>query len=166
MKSHSKILDLPSEVQLEVDIWLDTGKPMTFISDNLRAKEYPISPRQVERYKRSRTSPPVSLVELSDAPNLPSLSEDGLSNDMKQERLAAVILDAVDTLYRNFKMTPDLRTARVLNEMASTANNILRARLEREDDNPGVVNFTLNIANLEDRYAIDQSPDDNIPDAV
>ncbi|MHC5613578.1 MAG: hypothetical protein ACYTXA_21915 [Nostoc sp.] len=49
---------------------------------------------------------------------------------------------------------------------AITANNILRARLEREDDNPGIVNLTLSIANLEDRYPLNQPYEDIIPDAV
>ncbi|WP_375491952.1 hypothetical protein [uncultured Nostoc sp.] len=154
MKSQSKILSLPEDIQLEVDTLLDTGKPMTFISDSLRAKGYPISPRQVERYKRSRISPPVNLVEAADKPNIPSLSEEGISNDDKQQRLSEVILDTLDTLYRSFKNTPDLRTARVMNELASTANNILRARFERETANPGNVNVTFSIGKLEDSYPV------------
>lgn len=139
-----KVRSLPDAIREQVDSMLVRGIPAPSISKWLANQGHQVTVRQIYNYKDKSVPLPV----LSDRQEASTYSDDATDPEMFKQLLKTT-LEAVDTLRETFKLTGDLRTARVLREMTETAAGIIKYRLEHDQPDP-VVNVVLQMESLED----------------
>ena len=145
-----KVRTLPDALREQVDTMITKGIPAPSISRWLANQGHPVTVRQIYNYKDKSVPLPVP----SDRQGQATYSDDASDPDMFKGLLKTT-LDAVDNLNETFKLTGDLRTARVLREMAETASGMLKYRLQNEQPDP-VVTVSLNMESLEAALGIDE----------
>ncbi|AUT01356.1 hypothetical protein CLI64_13625 [Nostoc sp. CENA543] len=152
------VSNLPDDIKSKVTEQLAKGIPAPSISRWLASQGHKVTPRQLYNFK-DKTVPTVAPRESGD----PVYEEDATDSVMFK-RLLKTSLDAVENLRDTYRLTGDLRTARVLREMLETASGILKYRLQYDQPDP-VVNVQLQIASLEAELALaEDSRDFRNPD--
>lgn len=133
---------LPEDIREAVDNQLARGIPAPSICRWLSNQGFKVTARQLYNYKDK--SVPRAVLS---APEAPIYSPDATDSQMLRSLLKTT-LDAVSSLNDQFTLTGDLRTARVLREMAETASGLLKFRLTNEQPDPHI-EVSVNLGSLE-----------------
>ncbi|MEH2090727.1 hypothetical protein [Nostoc sp.] len=133
---------LPEDIREAVDNQLARGIPAPSICRWLSNQGFKVNPRQLYNYKDKSVPKAVPS-----APEASIYSPDATDSQMLRSLLKTT-LDAVSSLNDQFTLTGDLRTARVLREMAETASGLLKFRLTNEQPDPHI-EVSVNLGSLE-----------------
>jgi hypothetical protein len=155
---------LDSDDRYQVETMIDLGLSTTAISEKIRFLGGNVTPRQIESHKKHRVSTIIPEARMTvETPSSRRISEEGLTTDQMQQRLLNATLEAVDIIFNRFKITTDLRTARVFNELTATANNLINARMEREGLPETTMSVQITLGSLEEQLGLPETyfPDQN-----
>ncbi|WP_138500643.1 hypothetical protein [Nostoc sp. PA-18-2419] len=147
------ICNLNAEAREAFDEKLALGLPATALADFMITLGSPCTPQQIyshRKHSKPTKNQTISLVNQF-SPLISNVSTEGLSNDIRQEKLLNVALQAVDALAEQFNANNNLRTARMLKEMIDLADGLVRGRMSRETIPDPILNVTVAIGSLEDR---------------
>ncbi|MBG1240359.1 hypothetical protein [Nostoc sp. NZL] len=141
---------LPEDIREVVDNQLARGIPAPSICRWLSNQGFRVNPRQIYNYK-DKSVPQAAPSN----PEAPIYSPDATDSQMLRSLLKTT-LDAVSSLNDQYTLTGDLRTARVLREMAETASGLLKFRLTNEQPDPHI-EVSVNLCSLEAKMGIPEA---------
>lgn len=149
------ICDLGEEACNEVARRFSIGLPASEVVGWLGQRGLKATQRDLINHRRHVTDlkPPTvaPFVQTEpDRPARPSMSEPGLSDRDREERLLTGFLAATERLLADFEETGSIKIARTAAELGKVTAALLNSKIERVEEPDPVINIIVNRQRLED----------------